>query len=426
MKKRNKIIIILAIVVVVGVIILANVLKSGEKTFTVDAEKAKKGSVISIVSADGKIEAKTKVQISAYVPAKVMRIAVHEGDTVAKGQLLIQLDPARYQADVDRMEAQVRSERSSLEEMGSVYEREKQLFDKNLASQQEFDATKTRYEVTKANLEQTKAMLDQARDDLSKTRITSPISGVVTQLNVEEGEIAMTGTMNNPGTVLMVVSDLSVIEIRAEVDETDVANVKKGQKVKVEIDAYPDSSFSGEVTEIGNTALVSGYGTQEQTTNFSVKVLLLDKIAGIKPGMSASVDITTEQHDDVLKIPIQAVVMRLPKDTLDVSKTLGQKEKKHKPSKNTASADTAKSLSPTEEKKEEKEMQGIFVIKDQKAVFVPAVTGIADQQNIEIKSGLKEGDMVITGSYKILRTLKNKAKVKVQEQAGGKVKSEKE
>ncbi|MCJ7507223.1 MAG: efflux RND transporter periplasmic adaptor subunit [candidate division Zixibacteria bacterium] len=417
MKKRSKLIIILAVVVVVVVIILANVLKSGEKTFAVEAEKVKRGDVTAVVSADGKIEPKTTVKISAYVPAKVVHLAVHEGDTVAKGQLLVQLDPTRYQAEVDRMQAQLRSEQASLEQAKIIYERQKQLFDKNLTSQQEYDMTKTNYDVTKSGLEQSKAVLDQAKDDLDKTTMTSPISGVVTELSVEEGEIAITGTMNNPGTVLMTVSDLSLIEIKAEVDETDVANVKKGQKVKVEIDAYPDTSFNGEVTEIGNTALVSGYGTQEQTTNFLVKVLLLDKVPGIKPGMSASVDITTEEHKNVLNVPIQAVVMRSPKDTLEI--VAPTKEKKPK---KTASADTVQSSEP---KGKEKEIEGVFVIKDHKAVFIPVETGIADQQNIEIKSGLKDDDMVITGSYKILRTLKNRAKVKLQKEASVKGTSEK-
>ncbi|HEX9916640.1 MAG TPA: efflux RND transporter periplasmic adaptor subunit [candidate division Zixibacteria bacterium] len=417
MKKRSKLIIILAVVVVVVIIVLANVLKSGEKTFAVEAEKVKKGDVTSVASADGKIDPRTTIKISAYVPAKVTHLAVKEGEAVAKGQLLVELDPTRYQAEVNRMEAQVRSDQASLEEIKVAYQRQKQLFEKGLASQQEYDRAKTNYDVTLAQLEQGKAILDQAKDDLSKTRMTSPINGVVTQLSVEEGEIAITGTMNNPGTVLMVISDLSFIEIKAEVDETDVGNVEKGQKVKVEIDAYPDTSFNGEVTEIGNTALVSGYGTQEQTTNFLVKVLLLDKVPGIKPGMSASVDITTEEHKNVLNVPIQAVVMRSPKDTLEV--VAPTKEKKPK---KTASADTTQSSEP---KGKEKEIEGVFVIKDHKAVFIPVQTGIADQQNIEIKSGLKDDDMVITGSYKILRTLKNRAKVKLQKETGIKGTSEK-
>lgn len=422
MKKKGKIIIILAAVVVVVVIILANVLKSGEKSFQVEAEEVKRGDITAIVSADGRIEPKTTVKISAYVPAKIIKLAVEEGDIVVKGQLLVQLDPTRYQAEVDQMEAQVRLNQANFDESKLIYQRQEQLFKKNLTSQQEYDMAKTNYDVVKAQLEQSKAMLEQSRDSFSKTRMTSPINGVVTQLNVEEGEIAVTGTMNNPGTVLMVVSDLSVIEVETEVDETDIANVKKGQEVRVEIDAFIDTSFKGRVTEIGNTAMVSGSGTQEQSTDFLVKVLLLDKVLGVKPGMSASVDITTEYYKDVLNVPIQAVVMRSPKDTLE---TLGGREKK---SSSAASADTnqvSKSESEKAEKKEEKkEIEGVFVVSDHRAIFAPVETGIADQQNIEIKSGLKDEDMVVTGTYKTLRTLKHKAKVKLSKGAGGKEKKE--
>jgi HlyD family secretion protein len=234
------------------------------------------------------------------------------------------------------------------------------------------------------------------------------MNGIVTSLNAEVGEIVMIGTMNNPGTVIMAVSDMSEIEAEVEVDETDIAEVKVGQEAEIEIDAYPDTVFKGKVTEIGHSARISGLGTQDQVTNFLVKVVLLDEVPNIRPGMSASVDITTNSRLDALNVPIQAVVMREEeKDTLTT------KEKKEGGAM--ASEDSVSKKANKKDKKEKKELEGVFVVKEGRAKFVKIKTGIADQQNIEIISGINEEDMVITGSYKILRTLKDGDKVKVTE-----------
>jgi len=401
MKKRNKIIIILAVIAVIVIFVLANLLRSGEKSFKVEVEKANKGDITAIVTASGKIQAKRNVKISAYVVSKIIDLPVKDGDAVKKGQLLVQLDPTRYKAEVEQAEAQMRMAGANLEQAKLVYDRQKQLFEKNLTSQEQSDNAKTSYHAAQAQYDQSKAALAQAQDDLSKTTITAPMDGVITELNAEVGEIVMIGTMNNPGTVIMTISDLSEIEAEVEVDETDVANLELGQEAKISIDAYPDTNFKGKVTEIGNTGRISGYGTQEQVTNFLVKVLLLDEVKGIKPGMSASVDITTDSRKGVLNVPIAAVVLRAEKeDTLKTKK--GEK-----------SSSNPDSLKATDEKKKKKEKEGVFVVEKDQAKFEPVKTGISDQQNIEIVSGIKENDQIITGSYKILRNLKDGDKVKI-------------
>jgi HlyD family secretion protein len=399
---------------------LANVMKSGEKTQPVQAEKVKKSDITSLVTANGRIIPKTDVKISAYVPAKIVKLPVEEGDEVRRGQLLVQLDITEYQAAVNQFKAQMASAKASLEQAQLFFTRKKELFEKKLTSQEEYDLAKTELDLAQARYDQAEAALEEAKYSLSKTTITAPMAGVVTSLNAEEGEIVMIGTMNNPGTVIMTISDMSEIEAEVEVDETDIAEVRLGQEVKIEIDAYPDTSFKGKVAEIGHTARISGLGTQDQVTNFLVKVTLLDEVPNIRPGMSASVDITTNQREDALNVPIQAVVIREEKGD-----TLAGKEEEMEG----ALASTDSVSEKAEEKKEsdkirgkeeeeKKEVEGVFVVENERAKFVKVTTGIADQQNIEIVSGINEEDMVVTGTYKILRTLKDGDKVKVTEKKG--------
>jgi len=416
MTKKKKIIIILGVAVLVIVFVAANLFKSGEKTYTVEAEKIKRGDLMAEVSASGRVLPKRTVKISAYVPAKITRLPVEEGDWVKSGQLLVQLDPTSYQAAVDQSKAQSKVAQANLDQAQLVFDRHKELFGRNLTSKEQYDAALTSLNVAKAQFEQSEAALKKANDDLSKTWITSPMEGIVTELNAEVGEIVMIGTMNNPGTVIMTVSDLSEIEVEVEVDETDIANVKLQQEAKIEIDAFPDTTYKGKVTEIGNTAQISGYATQEQVTNFMVKVLLMDEVPGIKPGMSASVDITTDRREGVLKAPIGCMVMR----KLD-SDSLKKEEEKTKESEAKA-AETVeeKEGEEVEEEEEEKEVEGIFVVENDRATFVPVETGISDEQNIEIVSGVEEKDEIITGPYKTLRLLKDGNKVKITKKSKGK------
>jgi HlyD family secretion protein len=406
MGKKKKIWIIVGIALVVVIIVAVNILKSGEKTYTVQAEKVKKGDITSIVTANGKLVPRTDVKISAYVPARIEDLPVKEGDMVKKDQLLVQLDETEYRAAVNQAEAQLKSARANLEQAQLTYNRQKELFEKKLTSQEQHDLSMTELKLAEAQNQQAEANLAQARYALSKTTITSPIDGMVTSLNAEVGEIVMIGTMNNPGTVIMTISDMSEIEAEVEVDETDIADVELGQEAKIKIDAFPDTTFKGKVSEIGHTALISGLGTQDQVTNFLVKVVLLDSIPNLRPGMSASVDVTTKHRDNILNVPIQAVVMR-------EEKTDSLKLKKDKTEGAIASEDSSVVKEEGKKKKEKKEIEGVFIVDKGRAKFVQVKTGIADQQNIEIISGITDDNTVITGSYKILRTLKDGEKVKI-------------
>ncbi len=435
-KKKSKVKVILigaAVVVVIGGIFAANMLQSEGVDYKVSVGKVERADLTSIVTASGQIQAQTEVKISANVSAKIVNLPVKEGQKVKKGDLLVQLDPDRYQAAVDQYRASLSSQQAQLElsraqeeEAELAFRRAEKLFSGKLISKEEYDAARTQYDISKARsnsdwhgVERAKASLREARDQFNYTTITSPIDGTITVLNAEIGEIVMIGTMNNPGTVIMTVSDLSAIEVEIEVDETDIAQVEIGQPVKIELDALPDTTFKGEVIEIGNSAQVSGYGSSDQVTNFLVTVLMKEIDPEIRPGMSATCDITTAEAVDVLNIPIGAVVLR---DEKDVRKDVGG-DKKSPAAKeddggaHAADGEAAKAADekPKSKKKvKPKELQGVFVIKDDVAHFVEVTTGIADQQNIQVKSGLEEGDEIVTGSFKVLRKLAEGDRVEIK------------
>lgn len=424
MKKKKRVIVFVVGALVLIVLVVVVLLSSQEKRTGVQAEEVSLSDITSVVTATGRVEPKTQVNMSANISAKITHMAVEEGDTVRKGQLLLQLEPDRFEAYFEQMQASLFSAQAqrklaeaNLEKAELDFRRQKGLYDRNLTSQEAYDAARVNYNVQTAQyesaqntVEQYQAQLKQARDELDKTTIKAPMSGVVTALYAEEGENVIVGTMNNPGTVILVISDLSEIEVKAEVDETDVGFVKLGQKVDIELDAFPDTTFRGIVTEIGSSAQVQGMTTQEQVVNFIVTILLQDEVPSIKPGMSATVDITTGSKEKILNIPIQAVVMReLTDDSLKV--LLGEKS----PKKEQSSSDNDSTKKEGKKKEEEKkEVEGVFLLKGGSAVFRPVSTGIADQQNIEITKGLAETDTVVTGSYRTLRTLKDGDKVKIK------------
>ncbi|HXF48115.1 MAG TPA: efflux RND transporter periplasmic adaptor subunit [Verrucomicrobiae bacterium] len=409
MKTKTKIFIGIGAGLVILALVLVNLKRSSSSEIKVEAEKLKRTDIVSIVTANGKIKPRTDVKISANISAQIIELPVEEGDRIHRGQLLVRLDPGRYRAAVDQAKAQLKLEKANLDQAEQNFNRIKPLFEKNLASQEQYDQSATQLSVVRARHEAAQHNLEQAEDDLSKTIINSPIDGIVSELRAEKGETVIPGTMNNPGTVIMTVSDLSAIEVEVDVDETDIALVKVDQTAEVSVDAFRDTTFRGRVIEVGSAALAPGAGLgQEQVTNFRVKILLLDKVAGIKPGMTATADIVTAERKNVLAVPIQAVVLR------DSSALVKAKEKDKKDSGAFAST-PASAPASTAAPKKKKELEGVFVIRDGKAVFVPVVVGIADQTNIEVLSGLQEGDMIITGSYKTLRTLENEAKVKTEE-----------
>lgn len=431
-KKKKKFLIIGGIVVVVLILVIGNLTRSTDKKVKVSSGKVKEGKLVSIVNASGKVQPKTEVKISANVSGEIINIPVVEGQYVSKGDLLVQLDPKQYDAQLRQSQAGYEAaaanqsvEEASTEEAKLVYDRQKALFDRALTSQEEYDAARTRYATAQASLEaaqarsqQAKAAVDQARESLGYTTIRSPIDGYVTDMISEAGEIVM-GSLNYQATVIMVVSDLSEIEVEVEVDETDIAHVALDQPVKIELDAMRDTSFAGRVTQIGNTAKVSSLGSQDQITNFIVTILVTDSVPNIKPGMTATCDITTDERESALKIPIGAVVLR-DESILKKKEAAAESSAAIGVSEAVAAGDEATEAKTEEDEDGEmakkKPIEGVFVIRDGKAVFVPVSTGIADQQNIEITSGLEKDEEIVTGPFRTLRTLEDGDVVEIKDE----------
>lgn len=440
-RSRKKWYIIGAAVLVLAALVVVNLTRSSEKTTKVKTAKAKQGKLVSLVSATGKVKPRVEVKISANVSGEIVNMPVVEGQHVNKGDLLVQIDSRQYdarmrqtEAGYDAAEANARLQESSAKQAELTYNRSKSLHEKNLASEEEFDAARTSYETSrasfeaaKAQLNQAKAEVDQAHEQLGYTTIRSPIDGYVTDLRSEIGEIVM-GSLNYQASVIMVVSDLSIIEVEVEVDETDIANLSLNQPVKIQLDALPDTSFAGRVTQIGNTAKMSATGTSEQVTNFLVTILMTDTVVNIKPGMTAACDITTNERAAAVKIPIGAVVLR-DEDVLKKAKDKKLADKKQTdqgPSGSTTLAavdspatgrDTLADTTSGEVKK--KPLEGVFLVRDGRAVFTKVTTGISDQQNIEIISGLQSGDEIIVGPFKTLRELQDGDKIEAEKEAKG-------
>jgi HlyD family secretion protein len=420
-KKKRTILIVSGVVVLLAIFVIANLSKSSGTIESVQSDKVKKGEIVSEVTATGSIQARTTVKISADVAAKIIQLPVEEGDLVHKGDLLVRLDPTRYQAAVGQAEAALAGAKAaekraeaSLLEAEKAHNRNKEMYAGKLISEETYIQIETNYEVAKANFEaaqyntkQQREVLEEVKDNFTKTTITSPIDGTVVALNAEVGEIVMIGTMNNAGTVIMTVADLNTIEVEVEVDETDVAKVQLDQEARISVDAFPDTTFKGRVVEVGNAARSSG-STTDRVTNFLVKILLTDVVPGIKPGMTATADITTAKAKDILYVPIQAVVMRPEK--VDTLKAAPEKE----PESGVIAAEVKSTPMTPAGKTEAKEIEGVFKIVDGAAKFVIVKTGISDQQNIEVKEGLALDDQIISGSYKVLRTLEDGAKVKIE------------
>lgn len=420
MAKKKKLFIGLAIGLLVVVIIVLNLVKSSEKAVEVQAEEVQTGKITSTISAAGRVQPETEVDISANVSGKIVQMGVKEGEMVERGQFLVQLDRNRYQAMVDQAKAQLASAEARLVEVEAEFRRVKELYDAQLTSDADLEAAKARRDVDKANYSAAKAYLDKVQDDLSKTTILSPMTGTISQLNSEVGEVVL-GTEQFSGTVIMTVADLSRMEVEADVDETDIVDVCIGQSAEIEVDALPDTTLQGEVTEIANTAFTLGRGTQEEVTNFKVKVAVLDDVSSLKPGMSATVDIKTAFREDVLHVPIQCVVMRAPKseeqeEGEEGEEAEGEREKEAKESGPRREGSTTNGTGSEGQRKKEKELiEVIFIVEDETAKMVPIKRGISSDTDTEILSGLEGDELVITGSYRALRDLRDGQKVKVKE-----------
>jgi HlyD family secretion protein len=437
--RNKKILVGVGIVVVLGAIAFANFKFKRSNATSVEVEAVKKRRLEAIVSASGTIQPKRSVNISADTMGRVVDLAVDEGVRVKKGQFLLQIDPRTLQTRVEGGVASVKAAEAQLEQMQVALEsaktgkkladdtlaRQRELWKQGLTQKQDLDRAEAeaqqrgidvqdqlkQIETLRIRTGMERANLASARYDLSKVRLQSPIDGIVTRRNIEEGETVVIGTMNNPGTQLLTIADMSVIEAEVEVDETDIPSVQMGQKAKITIDAMPDKSFTGKVTEIGNspiqtTAQAAG---QRQATNFKVKVTVDGQIPDVRPGFTCTAEISTATRANALGVPIQATTVRevLVDDKGNVIHE--QKDDKRRPSSGSVQAAELKAGQTR------KELEGVFVVRDNKAVFVPVKTGIAGDKYFEVLSGLKDGDQVITGPFSSVRELADGDAVKIAE-----------
>ncbi|MFQ5636593.1 MAG: efflux RND transporter periplasmic adaptor subunit [bacterium] len=422
MSKKTKIVIFSVALVVIAGFVFINLNKARGKVIEVQTTKVKQGDITQLVSGSGKIQPEKEVKISAFVSAEITNLPVKEGDRVAKGQLLVELDRTRYEAAYERAQSNLKSAKANLKKAKSELTRANGLFDKQLFSQAELEAAEANFELAESQVDLSIANVKQANDDLTKTRLISPIDGTVSQLNKEAGEIALGSQFQ--ADVIMTVADLTRMEMVAEIDENDVVLVSLGDAADIEVDAITDVQFHGYVSEIAHTATTRGRGTQEEVTNFNVKILITDNVTDLRPGMSATVDIRTETREDVLYVPIQAITMRAPSDTTSETGKFNKKTwRRKKGSTRDANAElfSGGSQNGATDKPEkaaatdrDKLVQVVFVTKDGVANMMPVDTGISSEKNVEIVAGVEEGDEIVTGSFRVLsKTLKDKSKIKI-------------
>jgi HlyD family secretion protein len=478
--KKKKIWIGAAAVVVLGAIVFFSINATRKDEVLVQTAKTQRKDVLkSKVAASGEIRAKEFVDLQSEVTGVITEVAVREGDTVAKGDILLKIDPlqteaetssAKAQYDASSAEAQaqafqimnaesglardqaaLRSSRAQLEQAENnnirsqaSFKRKQQLHEDGLISREEYEAAQNDARAARAQLEVAKAQVAQmetqiqvagntiqqmktsqaaalsraksvsaslirATDQLSKTVLRSPLSGVITQLAVEKGERAVPGMMFNPQATLMTIADLSVIQAELKVDETDIVNLTLGDPAQIKVDALPDVVLDGEVTEIGNSPIKTTTATTQEAKDFKVVVTIKNPSNKLRPGMSCTGDIITDTKENVLVVPIQALTIR----EVEVDKDGKYHEpdlKKKKPDTSVAQADTTKD----KDKPKKKELEGVFVVgTDKVARFRPVKTGITGETDIEILDNLKEGEEIVSGSFQTLRTIKDGASVKI-------------
>jgi HlyD family secretion protein len=453
MKTWKKVAITIGAIVAVAAIIGFTVYQSRKSVVAVQTGTARHQDLTSVVSASGEIKPKTYVNIGANAYGKIIKLYVKEGEKVKHGQLLAQLENVQPAADVDAnraaldvartdstaaeaglktAEADLNRARSDAQRAKLDYDRAEGLFKAALISKQEYDAKKAAWEAADAGqaqgvarvaqakaqfasadrrIHQNQATLTRASDALSKTVYAAPYDGVITNVPVREGEVVVMGIQNAPGSTLMTLSDMSVITAEVKVDETDIVNVRLGQPAEITIDAIPKKTFKGTVTEIGDNAMLrsTGLSTSQSTSgsqeakDFKVVVTLVEPPENLRPGMSCTAKVTTAARNSVLSIPIQALTVRTRRDLEE------QKNKKK-------GSSLVQAATPDDPKSKE-ELTGVFVIRNHKVEFVTVETGITGTTDIEVTNGLKEGDEIVTGSYKVLRSLKNGASVKIDNSA---------
>ena len=452
MKTWKKVWIAIGALIAVVAIVAFSIQQARKGVVTVQTGKVIREDLRSTVTASGEIKPKMYVNVGANAFGRITHIYVKEGDHVTKGQLLAQIENIQPEADVQATKASIQAAQTNYVAAQAGYntavadlaraqadevqkrldwQRAEGLFKDQLIAKQDFDAKRAAYEASASGLIQARAKIAQMKaqaesahstiaqqkatlvrydDVLSKTLYKAPFDGIVTNLPVREGETVVVGIQNSPGSTLMTLADNSVITAEVMVDETDIMNVKLGEPADVTIDAIPKKVFKGVVTEIGDNALLRSTGvatsqttaSSQEAKDFKVVVTLTDPPRDLRPGLSATAKITTASKQNVLAIPIQALTIR---QRIDLEP---DKVKKDESDRAVEAAEPT-----TERKKDKEEIQGVFVVRGGKAQFVKVNTGITGTTDIEVLDGLKEGDQIITGSYKVLRTLRPGASVRI-------------
>jgi len=437
MSRNKKILIGVGVAILLGALTYANFFFKREEGIEVNVETIQKRDLQAIVSASGKIQPQRLVNISADTMGRVTDLRVDEGQRVQKGEFLLQIDPrnlttaynqsaaslAASRSTMEQLRVSIDSTRTALKQAQDNLVRQQQLWKQGLTTKEALEnadntvkmrqadvySQERQIETQRLRMTQEQASVENAKLNLSKVRIESPITGIITRRNIEEGETVVIGTMNNAGTVLLTVADMSVIEAEVEVDETDIPTVQLGQKAKVTIDAMPGKTFTGKVTEIGNSPIqAAGSTAASQATNFKVKVTLDGEIPEVRPGFTCTAEITTATRQQVFGVPIQATTVR--EMIVDKEGHIVRDEKTGPARGRPAPIDEAE-LKPGQERKE---LEGVFVVKDNKAVFTPVKTGIPGEKYFEVLSGLSGGEQVIVGPFSSVRELRDGAAVKIE------------
>lgn len=408
----------------------------------VDAEPILRRNLQALVSASGTIQPQLTVDISANVMGRVTQLSVNEGDRVVAGQFLLQIDPESLQSVVERGEASLEASSSAQEQAKVIVatarvnlelardnlERQRELWDLQLVSREIFDQAVSEVQLRETELEarevdvstaeqrvnQERATLNSARYDLSELTLVSPIDGIVTRRNIEEGETVVVGTMNNPGTVLLTIADFGILEAELEVDETDIPDVRLGQQTEIEIDALPNRLYRGRVTEIGNSPIQDSTQNSSQATNFKVIVTLDEDVPDVRPGFTCTADITTAERTDAVSVPIQATTVR--EVTVDSQGQIVRATPGNAPSGVTPTVSASTLTAPIGATQE---IEGVFLFRNDTVQFTPVVTGIAGERYFETLAGLREGDMVVTGPFNVVRTLDDGSAVRLRDDESG-------
>ena len=425
-KKNKKLFISGLIGLLIILIILGNIFRDDSEVINVETEKVGRKTIIQKVNASGKIQPESEVKISATSSAIIDSITVVEGEYVKKNQHLISLDRKQLQANVDQVTSSVRSASARVKQDKANKERVERIYEQGLASDQELEGAQAAYEISRSQLDQAHASLLVSQDALDKARLVSPQNGIVTRINKEAGEMAMGGMFSLD--VLMIIADLSRMEVIVDVNENDVVSISIGDTSEIEIDAYLDTVFYGVVSEIAHMAETSNFGSQEQVTNFKVKVRMINVPPNIRPGMSATANIITEVRKNALSIPIQSLTVR---EFGSENKIFGEKDSKK--------WDDNDEEDKTPKKKELEEL--VFIISDKQggvlrdgkislvknmkekkykrgSQFVhirPVTVGISSETHYELINGLDENDLIVIGNYKaVSKELKHNVQVSTE------------